>query len=606
MSDPSDPAIEGRRVKLERRCTAQFLVSPSNPPSISGAGTDASAFPAPSAERGAERPPRPAATIVVVRDGPNGIEVLLSRRAERGDHNSNAWVFPGGIVDKGDAGAHPCCHGLDDVEASRRLGLTAGGLDYYVAAVRECFEESGLLFARAGGEALVDLDGADAARLGPWRGALHRCEQSVADFCASEGLRLAVDRLVYLSHWLTPLGRAKRFDTRFFIAAAPEAQTAAHDGAELVEQLWITPAEALARSASLKMLTPTQKSLETVARFATVREAMAWAASPREVALVMPRVANGRDGYRPVLPEEHAWAELGRIDPAGHGHGSYDIVTDRPVRLSQRVIRVSAGNGSVMTGPGTNTYLVGEGDGDGNSWAVIDPGPALDAHVDAIVAAAPGPIDRIFVTHTHNDHSPATLALKARTGATVLGLSPLHSEWQDPTFAADVTLRGGERIALGESTHLTVIHTPGHASNHLCYLLEEEKTLFTGDHVMQASTVVINPPDGDMAVYLASLRSLLDLDLDWLAPGHGFLMARPREAMAAIVEHRLKREAKVITALHELGPAPAPELLAAVYADVPVKLHPMAMRSLTAHLLKLQAERRADEADGRWSLVAAS
>ncbi len=564
---------------------------------------DASAFPAPRAESGVDRPPRSAATIVVVRDGASGLEVLLSRRAERGDHNSGAWVFPGGIVEKGDAGAHECCDGLDDVEASRRLGLPSGGLDYYVAAVRECFEESGLLFARAGGVALVDLDGVDAARLGPWRGALHRGEQSVAELCAREGLRLAADRLVYLSHWLTPLGRPKRFDTRFFIAAAPKAQTAAHDGAELVEQLWIAPAEALARSASLKLLTPTQKTLETVARFSDVDEAMAWASAPRQVALVMPRVANGQGGFRPVMPDEHAWAELGRIDPAGHGHGSYDIVTDKPVRLSERVIRVSAGNGSVMTGPGTNTYLVGGTEGAG--WSVIDPGPALDAHVDAIVAAAPGPIDRIFVTHTHNDHSPATLALKARTGATVFGLAPLHREWQDPTFAADVTLRGGERIALSESAHLSVIHTPGHASNHLCYLLEEEKTLFTGDHVMQASTVVINPPDGDMAAYLASLRSLVGLDLDWLAPGHGFLMARPREAMEAIVAHRLRREAKVVAALEAHGPAPPLVLLGPVYADVPAHLHPMALRSLTAHLLKLQAERRADESEGRWSLVSA-
>jgi len=327
---------------------------------------NASAFPTPRAEAGADRPPRPASTIVVIRDGAAGIEVLLSRRAERGDHNSNAWVFPGGVVEQRDAAAHDCCDGLDDAGASLRLGLSSGGLDYYVAAVRECFEESGLLFARADNEALVDLDGADAARLGPWRGALHRGEQGIAELCARERLSLAVDELVYLSHWLTPLGRPKRFDTRFFIAAAPKAQTAAHDGAELVEQLWIAPAEALARRASLKLLTPTQKSLETVARFATVAEAMAWAAAPREVALVMPRVANGRDGFRPVLPSEHAWAELGRIDPAGHGHGSYDIVTDRPVRLSERVIRVSAGNGSVMTGPGTNTYLVG--DADGKSW----------------------------------------------------------------------------------------------------------------------------------------------------------------------------------------------------------------------------------------------
>jgi len=548
----------------------------------------------------AERPPRPAATIVVLRDGVRGIEVLLSRRAERGDHNSGAWVFPGGIVERGDALAHAACDGLSDEDASRRLGLTKGGLDYWVAAIRECFEESGLLFARGDSDALVDLDGDDAARLSPWRLALHRCEKTITELCASERLRLAVDRLVYLSHWLTPLGRPKRFDTRFFIAAAPAAQTAAHDGTELVEQLWIAPQEALARSASLKLLTPTQKTLETIGRFANVAEAMAWASAPRDVALVMPRVGKGRDGMRPVMPDEPAWVELGRIDPAGHGGESYDIVPDRAVRLSARVIRVSADNGSAMTGPGTNTYLVGGPDA--TRWSVIDPGPAIAAHVDAIVAAAPGPIDRILVTHTHKDHSPATLMLQERTKATVFGLAPRHREWQDDTFAADITLHGGERIAVGPSTHLTVIHTPGHASNHLCYLLEEERTLFTGDHLMQMSTVVINPPDGDMAAYLASLRSLLALDLDWLAPGHGFLMAEPKKAIEAVIAHRLRREQKVVDALAELGPAPIERLLARVYADVPERMHPVATRSLTAHLLKLRDEGRASDSAEGWAL----
>ena len=253
-----------------------------------------------------------------------------------------------------------------------------------------------------------------------------------------------------------------------------------------------------------------------------------------------------------------------------------------------------------MTGPGTNSYLVGGGPA--NEWAVIDPGPALDAHVEAIVAAAPGPIRWIFATHTHTDHSPATVALKQRTGAVVHGLAPAHREWQDTTFVADVTLHGGERIAITPTTTLAAIHTPGHASNHLCYLLEEEKTLFTGDHVMQQSTVVINPPDGNMQAYVASLRSLLDMDLEWLAPGHGFLMAEPRRAMQAIIEHRLAREAKVVAALRELGSPSTDELLARVYADVPPRLHPMALRSLTAHLLKLRDDGVAEEDAGRWSL----
>jgi glyoxylase-like metal-dependent hydrolase (beta-lactamase superfamily II)/8-oxo-dGTP pyrophosphatase MutT (NUDIX family) len=562
--------------------------------------TDASAFPPPVPGLG-DRPPRLSATIVVVRDGAAGIEVLLSRRAESSDHTSGAWVFPGGILDAADRAAGSACVGLDDAEASRRLGLDQGGLDFWVAAIRECFEESGLLFGYGSDGRLVDLDGADAARLAMWRGALHRRERTIAALCETERIRLAADRLVYLSHWLTPLGRAKRYDTRFFIAAAPATQTALFDGTEMVEQLWIAPAEALARTTSLKLLTPTQKSLETVARFSDVASLMAWAAAPRAVALTMPRVATGGQGLRPVLPDEPAWAELGRIDPAGHGHESYDIVADRPVRLSERVIRVTAGNGSIMTGPGTNTYLIGGGPA--NEWAVVDPGPAIEAHVDAIVAASPGPIRWIFATHTHTDHSPATVALKQRTGATVHGLAPAHREWQDATFSADVTLHGGERIVITPTTTLAAIHTPGHASNHLCYLLEEEKTLFTGDHVMQQSTVVINPPDGDMRAYVASLRSLLDLDLEWLAPGHGFLMAAPRRAMQAIIDHRLAREAKVVGALRELGESTPSALLERVYADVPPRLHPMAMRSLTAHLLKLRDDGLARQDADRWSLL---
>ncbi len=573
--------------------------------------TDTVAPPSPSGTS-TERPPRPAATLVVVRDGAAGIEVLLSRRAERGDHNSGAWVFPGGIVDPGDRQAHDCCAGLDDAAASARLGLPANGLDYYIAAVRECFEESGLLYAtdRRGELVRLDDDAADghARRLGAWRGPLHRNERPLGDMCREFGLTLALDRLVYLSHWLTPLARPKRFDTRFFIAAAPAQQIAAFDGTEMVEQLWLRPAEALARATELKLMTPTQKTLELVGKYDTVEALLAWARAPREVALIMPRVAGGRQGLRPVLPEEPAFAELGRIDPAGHGIGCYDIQVGTPVRLSPRLIRVTADNGSLMTGPGTNTYLVGGGPR--NEWAVIDPGPLDEAHLEAILAAAPGPIRWIFATHTHSDHSPACVPLKARTGALVHGRVPDHPQWQDASFAPDVHLQGGERFELpgpdGQTTTLHAIHTPGHASNHLCYRLEEERLLFTGDHVMQLSTVVINPPDGDMRAYVASLQALAELELDWLAPGHGFLMSEPKRAMQGIVAHRLRREAKVVDALRALGAAgPVDEeaLLARVYDDVKPQLHAMALRSLRAHLLKLRDDGAAAEREGRWALV---
>ena len=549
----------------------------------------------------AGRPPRPAATLVLVRDAHPGIEVLLLLRAERGDHNSGAWVFPGGLVDVPDREWHGCCTGLDDAAASARLQLPQGGLDYHVAALRECFEECGLLLAV---DARGEMPGGDALRaLQHWRPALHAGERTLGDFCRETGLCLAVDRLAYLSHWLTPLGRAKRFDARFFIAEAPPHQQALHDGSEMTAHRWIRPADALAQGDALKLMGPTRATLQTLAPLGSAAAAMAWARSMRTIPRIFPRIGVGAEGERPVMPDEHAWAELGRLDPTGHGGASYEIVAERAVRLSQRLIRVTAGNRGVMTGPGTNSYLVG--DASASEWVVIDPGPLDEGHVQALVAAAPGPIRRIFVTHTHSDHSPAAARLKALTGAALHGRIADFPDRQDTSFVPDRLLGGGERIALGQGTTLRVIHTPGHASNHLCYLLEEEKTLFTGDHVMQSSTVVINPPDGDMAAYLASLRALADAcdaSIEWLAPGHGFLMAQPRRAFEAIIEHRLAREAKVLAALRQLGRATLDELLARVYDDVPAGLHVVATRSLLAHLIKLRNEELAEVSGGRWSV----
>ena len=161
-------------------------------------------------------------------------------------------------------------------------------------------------------------------------------------------------------------------------------------------------------------------------------------------------------------------------------------------------------------------------------------------------------------------------------------------------------------MVLGNGVTLRVIHTPGHASNHLCYLLEEERLLFTGDHLMQGSTVVINPPDGNMVAYLASLKGLLDEELEWLAPGHGFLIDEPHAVIRKMIAHRLAREAKVLAAVQAHGPVDAAGLLSVVYADTPTLLHAVALRSLHAHLIKLQADCAVEPDErGLWRLVAA-
>jgi glyoxylase-like metal-dependent hydrolase (beta-lactamase superfamily II)/8-oxo-dGTP pyrophosphatase MutT (NUDIX family) len=548
------------------------------------------------------RPPRAAATVVVVRDSPDGMQVLLLRRVERtGDRSSGAFVFPGGTLDPADRDLHAWCRGVDDAQASARLQLEAGGLDYYVAAIRECFEEAGLLFATDASGSLVTLDHLGAAELDMLRGAIRRGEATLGALCERFGLRLAADRLAYHSHWLTPPGLPKRFDTRFFVAQAPAGQTASFDRHETLEHRWVRPADALAPDSGFRLPNATRHTLASIGRSGNARECVEHARSQPRIERIMPRVATGSKGPRPVMPGEPAYAEIGRLDPDGTGDASYELAPARAVRLSERVWRVTAPNGSVMTGPGTNTYFVGAPGG--HAWAVIDPGPDDAAHVAAILGAAPGPIRWIFVTHTHKDHSPAAAALKERTDAPRFGRVARHPEWQDAGFVPDRVLSHGDRVALGAGTTLRVVHTPGHASNHLCYLLEEERTLFTGDHVMQGSTVVVNPPDGDMAEYLDSLRALLREDLVWLAPGHGFLIERPADAIERLIRHRLAREARVVDALRATGPIDVDGLLPVVYEDVPQRMWPVARRSLTAHLLKLASEGRAQQRGDAWRLV---
>ena len=273
------------------------------------------------------------------------------------------------------------------------------------------------------------------------------------------------------------------------------------------------------------------------------------------------------------------------------------IVPGRAATIAPGVVRLTAPNPGVMTGPGTNSYILGT-----RELAVVDPGPAIDSHVDALRAAVGDRLKWILCTHTHLDHSPAAAALKRATGARIAGLPTAQDGRQDADFAPDVVLGEGERVDI-EGMTLRAVFTPGHVANHLCYLLEQQKLLFTGDHVMQGSTVVISPPGGDMQAYLASLEKLLALDLAALAPGHGHVIDTPHEEARRLIAHRLGREKKVADALSRIAAATLDELVPYAYDDVSEKLYPVAKRSLHAHLIKLEREGRARLDGERWSAL---
>lgn len=269
-----------------------------------------------------------------------------------------------------------------------------------------------------------------------------------------------------------------------------------------------------------------------------------------------------------------------------------------PFRLNSRVRRLVAPNPGVMTGPGTNTYLLGD-----DEVAVLDPGPAIPQHIDAIIEAGEGRIRWIVCTHTHPDHSPAWQAVAEATGAEPIGASPADDMFQDDTFRPARELQHDDVLSTPEFT-LRAVHTPGHVSNHFCFFLEEERMLFAGDHIMNGSTVVIVPPSGDMKAYIESLQLLLRYPLKFIAPGHGEVMEDSHQVVEWLVKHRLKREQKVIAGLRQLGRAPVDALVEVVYDDVATSLHKMARLSLTAHLIKLHQENRAvhHSVDDTWEL----
>ena len=275
--------------------------------------------------------------------------------------------------------------------------------------------------------------------------------------------------------------------------------------------------------------------------------------------------------------------------------GPKPIVHGVASALSPLVRRIVAPNPSMMTGPGTNTYLVGI-----DEIVVVDPGPDIESHLDATAGCGGDRIRWIVCTHTHEDHAPGVAGLKARTGAEVLAFDGRDD------LVIDRPMGDGDVIEATEFV-LRAIHTPGHASNHLCFLLEQERMLFSGDHIMEGSTVVIAPPDGDMAAYLRSLEQLKALRprLRSIAPGHGHLIEDPQGKIDEYLTHRLAREAQVLEVLEAEGTTRIDAIVKQIYSDVPEELHVMAGYSVWAHLRKLVEDGRASgsDLDGDWSIA---
>jgi glyoxylase-like metal-dependent hydrolase (beta-lactamase superfamily II) len=277
-----------------------------------------------------------------------------------------------------------------------------------------------------------------------------------------------------------------------------------------------------------------------------------------------------------------------------------------PVTLEPLVRRLLAPNPSPFTYTGTETYIVGRGE-----VAVIDPGPDLPDHVDAILAATQGDrVSAILCTHTHRDHIPASRALQAATGAPIIGCAPLTLDDDGPRadaafdadYRPDRVLADGE-IVSGAGWTLEAVATPGHTSNHLCFALRESKVLFSGDHIMGWSTTVVSPPDGDMADYMASLERLLTRDDRIYYPAHGDPVREPQRFVRAVAAHRRQRERQILDLLEQEA-QPIPAMVDRMYRGIDPRLHGAAGRSVLAHLIDLEARDRVWRDGDNWAIAA--
>ena len=471
--------------------------------------------------------PRLAATLVILRDSTDGPQVLLTVRPKTMRFMGGAIVFPGGSVAPADCDARwERASPLSQADARSALDASdpAEALGAYVAALREAYEEVGFP---------------------PGRGPIEKLERDPTDEpgrwlerCLALGVTLATDELVPAGRWVTPLGSPVRFDARFFVVRAPAGWEPDPDPTEVDGAHWATPEEALAELAAENavMAPPTIEMLQRL------------------------------DGHRDVVT---ILSSLRNVEWQAQG----EILR---ARLSPHVAVVLAPNPGFMTGPGTNTYVVGSG-----PTIVIDPAVAEEAYLESVLEIA-GEVAAIAITHRHSDHTGGVAALVERTGAPVraFGDAPVDGTKVQPLAEGD------EIFARGVT--LRALHTPGHASDHLSYELLGARSLFAGDNILGEGTAVIAPPDGNMRDYLSSLHRLRGLDLERIYPGHFKALDGGTAVIDQYLAHRAERRESVLEALG--SPRTADEIVARVYTDTPQQLHPIARFQVVAILELLEEE----------------
>ena len=481
--------------------------------------------------------PRPAATLVILRDSADGPQVLLTVRPKSMRFMGGAIVFPGGSVAQEDGDLRwEQSSPVSRADALAALEATdpASALGAYVAALREAYEEVGFPPGR-GPVDLLERDLTDAP--GRW---LERCLEL--------GVTLATDELVPAGRWVTPLGSPLRFDAQFFVVRAPADWEPDPDPSEVDGAYWATPDEALAELAAGNevMAPPTIEMLQRLDGHGNVAAILA---SLRNV----------------------EWQTQGEVLRA---------------RLSPQVAVVLAPNPGLMTGPGTNTYVVGSG-----PTIVIDPAVADDAFLESVLEIA-GRVAAIAITHRHSDHTGGVAALVERTGA------PVRAFGDDLVDGIEVRpVAEGDEISAGGAA-LRALHTPGHASDHVSYELVGAKSLFAGDNILGEGTAVIAPPDGNMRDYLFSLYRLRGLDLERIYTGHFKSLDGGTAVIDEYLAHRAERRRSVLEALD--NPQTVDEVVANVYTDTPEQLHVIARFQVEAMLELLQEEGLVETAGEFW------